>query len=312
MDHIFINFDKAGSEWVITAYLSGDQNMIRVVESGVSPHIATGSLITGLPQSVVAQEHKLVGDRTAEEEVVEARRPIEDFLSSAMFIPRTMSIRQAAKKGNHGLNYDEGYATFSLINEIPQTEGKKIHYQYRNIAYPGITTWHEWVRNFVRKNGYTVNCFGRRMPFATPYNYETWKKAYASVPQSTNVDLVNRAMVQIHESRLSYCYKAILANQSHDSLLYSYPIETYDNLRDLIIFLVETTTNYMNPTLEYGGREFKIATDIKVGFSWGRSQMIEIDVSSNFDQQRLNLVEGLSSHGSEETKRLADRLSRIC
>jgi len=59
-----MEFDKAGAEWIVVAYLTGDARMIDVVESGKSPHIVTGHYMTGLPEDIIEKEAKLVGHHT--------------------------------------------------------------------------------------------------------------------------------------------------------------------------------------------------------------------------------------------------------
>lgn len=64
MGHVFVEFDLAGAEWVVTAYLSRDPNMIDVVESGKSPHVVTGALIMGGSEKLVLRDHELIGALT--------------------------------------------------------------------------------------------------------------------------------------------------------------------------------------------------------------------------------------------------------
>ena len=57
-------FDLAGAERVVVAYLADDANMISVVESGKSPHVATGALISGAPKELIEREDKLLKHMT--------------------------------------------------------------------------------------------------------------------------------------------------------------------------------------------------------------------------------------------------------
>ena len=66
---IFLEFDKAGAEWVVVAYLSGGENMISVVEQRKKPHTITGSLMSGLSEEQVNAENKIVGHHTDAETV---------------------------------------------------------------------------------------------------------------------------------------------------------------------------------------------------------------------------------------------------
>src|SRR5215475_10772879 len=106
---LFLNFDKAGAEWVVVAYLSGDERMLDIVKSGRSPHVATGALISGASEQLVQLEHEKVGEANDPYAIEEIRASIPELRLGSYFLPRTMSIRQAGKKSNHALNYGEGY-----------------------------------------------------------------------------------------------------------------------------------------------------------------------------------------------------------
>src|SRR5215510_138225 len=132
---MMLEFDLAGAEWVVVAYLANDENMIGVVKSGKSPHIVTGSLISGASEDFVLQEHKLVGSHTDPNTIEMLRRQLT--IPPGIFLPRIMSIRQAGKKSNHGLNYNMKYRRFALENEMPEADAEPIVNAYVNKAYPG-------------------------------------------------------------------------------------------------------------------------------------------------------------------------------
>jgi hypothetical protein len=121
---MFLEFDLANAEWVVTAYLAGDENMIEIIQSGRSPHIATGALISGAPEEFVLEEHKLLGMQSDPDTIRSIRKGLK--IPQGIFMPRSMSIRQAGKKSNHGLNYGMRYRRFALENEMPETDAKPI------------------------------------------------------------------------------------------------------------------------------------------------------------------------------------------
>src|SRR3990167_8315032 len=130
--NIFCEFDLAGAEGVIIAYLTGDSNMLDVVNSGRSPHVVTGSLMSGLSEELVSAENKIIGNKTDEDEIRLLRQEhMPQIFQQAGFLPRTMSVRQAGKKSNHGLNYNMKYKRYALENEIDETEAKKAVDLYR-------------------------------------------------------------------------------------------------------------------------------------------------------------------------------------
>ncbi len=74
--------------------------MIDVHRRGVSPHPITAEFMTGVPAEMVIREDKLVGHETNPKELERLRRERipEIFDAATMFLPRSMSCRQAGKK----------------------------------------------------------------------------------------------------------------------------------------------------------------------------------------------------------------------
>ena len=206
-----VETDLSGAEWIVTAYCSGDPNMIRVAKSGKSPHPQTGELISGAPESFILFEEGYVGHLTDAVTIAEVRRrhlpdtwdgiPVDDF-----FLPRTMSIRQCGKKANHGLNYREEYKTFALVNGLDEADAKDIISAYRGehgnsdeedqtVAYPGLRTWYHEIEETLRSNDRTLtNCFGQTCQFLDKWGQRLFNQATAFIPQSTVGNLTNRAM----------------------------------------------------------------------------------------------------------------------
>src|SRR3990172_8844115 len=137
-----------------------------------------------------------------------------------------MSVRQCGKKSNHGLNYDEGYKKFALINELEERESKVIVEKYHEI-YPGIrNTWHRKIKAQIEKDRTITNCYGRKRRFLDRWGDELFKAAYAFEPQSTVVDMLNEGMCLIYESQELYLHEVELLAQVHDSILTQIPLLT--------------------------------------------------------------------------------------
>lgn len=81
---LFIELDKTGAEWVVVAYLTGDAQMLKVVESGESPHPMTGHLISGVPIPIIELEDKLIGHRTDPEELTDVREKIPELQGNSV------------------------------------------------------------------------------------------------------------------------------------------------------------------------------------------------------------------------------------
>ena len=288
-----IELDKAGAEWVIVAHLSNDANMLEVLEQNKSPHIVTGSLISGAPEEFVEMESKLVGNHTDPVTIEELREPFKKLIEPEWFMPRIFSIRQMGKKSNHGLNYNMKYKRFALENEIEEGVAKKIVTLYREVAYPDITKWHTSIENQLREDRTLINLFGRKRRFLDGWGPELFDQAFAFIPQSSVFDLTRVGMVQTYNDPSLDMYQ--LLAQVHDSLLYQAPItDTKKVAQDLITIGLE----YMNPTLEANSREFTVDTTVKIGLDWG--SMWECDLSHDPEKTALSIDKVLENiHGKE-------------
>lgn len=302
---ILMEFDKAGAEWVIVAYLSGDANMLRVVNEGKSPHVITGSLISGAPESVVLLEHKIVGDMTDPDEILRLRAPLMAQLKKKYgkkledwYFPRTMSIRQAGKKSNHGLNYDMRYRRYALENEIEESEAKIQVDKYHTVAYPGIKgTFHLKVETDLRKDRTLINCFGRKRRFLQQWGPELLDAAYAFLPQSTNVDALNNGICDAYEDNSKVMAAMQLLTQTHDSVTTQYPTDSWTRCADFAMKMAE----YISPPITYNYHSFTLATDLKVGLNWG--EKIELKVPSTSREMKRLLLEAWDKLNEPKSKK---------
>jgi len=263
---IFLEFDLSGAEWVVVAYASGDANMIGVVESGKSPHVVTGALISGATEDFVMAEHKLVGNHTDPNTISDLRSSLK--IEPYVFLPRSMSIRQAGKKSNHGLNYGMKYKRFALENEVPEADAKPIVEAYSTVAYPGLEGYWQATRDQLKRDRSLVNCFGRKVRLLGEWGNDLFMEAYSFIPQSTVADVCLRAMCLVYED--ARMQDVELGAQVHDSLLIQYPTpRNYDGWGQLANICRKIAREYMRPELEYGGRKFRLGCDLKVGLNWG-------------------------------------------
>ncbi len=261
---IFFELDKSGAEWVVVAYTSGDAMMIKCCEERRDPHVFTAMNMYGCTEELVVAENKVIGHVTDPVEITALREkhfPIG--LDTERTLPRTMSMRQAGKKSNHGLNYDESFVMFALINEILNNEAKEIIEFYHH-TYPGVRQNHARIKEQLRESRTLYNCFGRKVKFLDRWGPDLWKSAYSMEPQSTVSDLVNLGICETYEdTHKDLADTEILANV-HDSCLFQHPSKDVDSLARAII----RAASHFNPTLEARNREYKIPTDLKIGYNW--------------------------------------------
>lgn len=293
---MLLEFDLAGAEWVVTAYLSGDPNMIAVVESGESPHVATGHLISRAPKELILAEHKLIGGATDPDYIADLRAEgIPALLDGDFFLPRSMTIRQAGKKSNHGLNYDMRYKRFALENEMMEGEAEPIVTLYRTQAYPGLVDWHTEIREELHATRTLTNLMGRKIKLMDQFGHDLYMSAYAFKPQSTVADIILRAMHRFYEDPSPLLRDAFLCANVHDSLLFEYP--GHDKER-LITFACAIRA-HMRPELEARGRKFRLGVDCKMGPNWGAMAPLELPSEDGCDEvSEERRVSELATHSS--------------
>lgn len=289
---MFISCDLAGAEWFVTGFVAKEPNMIKVYHSGVSPHLVTGSLMTGLSQDEVAAEAKVLKESNDPILIANTRKELFPNMLRVLWLPRTMTVRQAAKKANHGGNYREGYKTFALKNEMDETEAKRILELYRGKAYRGLNTWYKRIDAEVSKTRCLSNCWGRKVFFMSALDDDTFRAATSFIPQSTVVDIIDIALPKIMNDDRPEFEPADIRAQVHDSLLIDYLSRDYLLMARFIHGLVE----YLSPTINYG-EPFKLKVDTKVGYNWKDMTEIRTDISEEQLAEVLRRVANENSKG---------------
>jgi DNA polymerase family A len=279
---MLLEFDLAGAEWVIVAYISGDSNMIGVVESGESPHVATGHLISRVSKELIIKEDELLKSATDPDLIRMIRESaLPEIFDGDPFLPRSMTIRQAGKKSNHGLNYDMRYRRFALENEMPEADAKPIVELYRTVAYPGLLDYHKEVRDELKSNDRTlVNLLGRKVRLLDQPGPELWDSAYSFKPQSTVFDICRQAFMRVYHDDSPAVAPARLKANIHDSIMYSYPNDTSE---DQVVEFCQRVRQYMSIPLVAKNRQFRLGVDVKRGPNWGameKFKLPEIDLEA--------------------------------
>lgn len=266
---IFVETDLAQAEWVVTAFLSRDENMLKVVSERLNPHEHTGAAISGAPKTLVKLEKDLVGHNTNPDTIRELRRqlptvwdgrPLSDF-----FLPRTMSIYQAGKKSNHGLNYNMMYKRFAFENEIPEPDAAKIVEGYHN-TYPGIRfNYYVDIEKELNDNNRTLrNCYGQTIRLLDRWGPDLFDAAYAFKPQSTvgNITKFGWRKIYADTERLR---RVEPAPNVHDSILCQHDFDTWDELAEQI----NICSDYLSTPFTYHSRTHIIPREVTIGLNWG-------------------------------------------
>jgi hypothetical protein len=181
---------------------------------------------------------------------------------------------------------------FAIINELTEKEAKFVVEFYHD-GYPGIRRYYDWIKAELQRSGRVLeNMFGRPYRFLGHWDQELWKSAYSFIPQSTVGELVNRGMASIYNDNSESLRNAEIVQQVHDNILLQIPVSD-PLLGDAIL----KAKHHMEPKLTWGGREFVIATDLKVGYNL--RDMYEVPLVENRAQQ-AELVRS-TLHKAKET-----------
>lgn len=265
-DNLIFNLDLSQAENRIVAYAAPEPSMIEAFEKKIDVHSLTASLISGIPITEVKRQDK-------EKEVCSLGGGAQTW-------------RFWGKKANHGLNYDLGYKAFSLLYEIPESDGKYIVDKYHQV-YPGVRQYHAWIRQQLFKDRTLTNLLGRRRLFIDRWGDQLFKAAYSFIPQSSVADIVNRRWLNnIRKNQYKY-YPVDLLLQVHDSIAIqiNYKKYTWKEIAETLLHL----TNDVEQPLEWKGRKFVIPSSLEVGINMYKKDMIEVDVHGQD-------IDGLARH----------------
>ena len=148
---------------------------------------------------------------------------ISDVDGSSTLGSGEYSERFWGKKANHGLNYDLSYKVFALYYELPETQAKFIVERYHK-AYPGVREgFHAYVKKCIRQSRMLINPLGRRTLFLDAMNDQTFKDAYACIPQGTVGDIINERGIEYIYYNQNLFSDIELLQQVHDSVGFQIP-----------------------------------------------------------------------------------------
>jgi uracil-DNA glycosylase family 4 len=275
--YIGYSFDLSQIENRIVAYVGGVIEQIRAFENGIDLHRLTASVILGKPYDEISS--------------VDGSSSLGDGRQSERFW---------GKKGNHATNYDVGYKTFALKNEMTEVESKfileKIHRGYPQIR----GGFHVTIQNMLKKNRMVTNLMGRNRLFLgpiipslpnVPLNacQNTYREGYAQLPQSTTADKINEhGLEYVYYNQDTFGAVELLA-QIHDSIVFQIPLTVPWIEHARMLTLIK---NSLERPLYWHDTEIKTPTDLSIGLNMCKEKMIEIK-SKNFPSTKDELAKKL-------------------
>lgn len=244
-DFTFVQVDQSGAEAKGVAYLSGDENYIKAVNSE-DVHTYVAHLSFGIPND------KKYAEST--------KHPSGD------------SYRQVTKKTTHGTNY---YATpYTIAKNANITTEEAEHFQLKYFkTFKGIAAWHKWHQQQLKEKGYIINPFGfKRRFWGRPWDDATLREAIANGPQSMIGMITN---IGLYRLWLKYEGKGdvqLLAN-GHDASIFQVRTALMTQLMPQI--LDELTLTIPVEDINDVVRDMTIPMEATYGPSWGKKEMKE-------------------------------------
>ena len=259
--YIGYSIDLSQIENRIVAYVGGVLSQIEAFERGIDLHRMTASVIFNKPYNDISSED-----------------------GSSSLGDGRQSERYWGKKGNHALNYDTGYKRFALVNEMVESDAKRV---LENIhrGYPQIRdTYHVTIQNMLKKNRIVTNLFGRNRLFLGPIHPSypnvskssceaTYREAYAHLPQSTTADKISKHGVNYIYYNQDIFPEVELLTQIHDSIVFQLPVTTPWIRQAEILSLIKTS---LEQPLKYKSILINTPADIAIGLNMCKDEMIEL------------------------------------
>jgi DNA polymerase-1 len=256
--YIGYSFDLSQIENRIVAYTGGVLAQIDAFERGIDLHTLTASIIFHKPYDQISKRD-----------------------GSSTLGDGRQSERYWGKKGNHGINYDESYKKFALVNEITEAEAKMTLEEIHQ-GYPQIRSgYHAMIQDMLKTSRTVTNLFGRTRLFLGPVfeSYpnvskaacvETFRSAYAHFAQSTCADKVNEQGIEHIYYDQSYYKPVELLAQNHDSVVFQIPLSLPWVEHANILLRIKKS---LETPLIWHDREIPTPVDLAIGFNMCKEEM---------------------------------------
>ena len=261
--HVFYGLDLSQAENRIVAYVGKIIQMIECFERGDDVHGLTAKIMMAI----------FYGPEKAAKMSIKDLAPIGDGKKT---------WRDWGKKANHGLNYDLGYKTFSLYNEIPETDGKTIVNTY-HYGYPGVRQgFHAYVKGCINTSCTLTNLMGRKTVFLDRIDDNLYKDAYACIPQGTVGDVIDqRGLSYVYYNRDPLFKFVSLLIQVHDQIGFQIPTPMHPTTpvswKSHAYILNKVRRSLEAPLYTHYKHKFVIPCDVMMGVSLNKNLGYDIE-----------------------------------
>lgn len=211
--------DYSQIELRIMAHLSQDKGLIEAFNNKEDIHTKTASSVYGISPEDVLPE-----------------------------------LRRTAKVINFGIMYGAGPFRISQELGIPRNEAMTIIEAYFN-QYTGIKKYFDKTINFAKEHKYVSTLLGRRRPVweidsDNRIRREAAVRMAINMPiQGTAAEMIKLAMIDIQRELESKKLESMMVLQIHDELVFEFPENELEPLKDLIISKMENALSLSVPLL---------------------------------------------------------------
>jgi uracil-DNA glycosylase family 4 len=261
-DYVFYGMDLSQAENRIVAYVGRITQMIEAFERKEDIHGLTARIMANI----------FFGPGKADGlDVKKTLAPIGDGKKS---------WRDWGKKANHGLNYDLGYKTFSLYNEIPERDGKLIVTIYHR-AYPGVRNgFHSYIKACITKNRTLTNLMGRKTVFTDRMDDALFKDGYSCIPQGTVGDVIDQRGLNFIYYNTDPIFRYVeLLIQVHDQIGFQIPTPYHPSTpiswKDHSKILTQIKQSLETPLWTHYGLKFIIPVDTTMGICLNKEKGVD-------------------------------------
>jgi len=231
-DSLLLSADYSQVELRILAHISRDPRLLEAFASGEDIHAATAAEIFGVALDQV-----------------------------------TPDLRRIAKVVNFGIIY--GMSDYGLSQEagLPRREAAKYIARYIS-RYPGVARYIEETKKMAEEQGYVTTILGRRryLPEMSVNHHATRSAAERTainMPiQGTAADAIKIAMIRLHRAMRARGLRSRMMLQVHDELVFEVPKDELDELRHLVVEIMENALPMVVP----------LKVDTKVGRNWNQME----------------------------------------
>lgn len=259
---LLLEFDLSQAEAVAVAAYCGDPGMKKLFGPCFASNFAQGT-----PEKIDCHLDRALM-------ILDVMGEHYDYLSfKQMYIdkhPRPKQMRQAAKAvGVHATNYDVGPRTVITSlrhHDVFLSTAQEAQLRYNtHRRFPGIKLYQSGVQRELNKTRVLKTAKGMKRYFYSKLDSNTYRRAYAFLPQCTVAEITNDAIVAMEEPIRELGGFVLL--QVHDSVLVEIPERHVQTAHDIIYkAMVQPIEVYPF----FGEADvMTIQVDCKVGTHWG-------------------------------------------